>query len=144
MQTFLPYASWEESARSLDRQRLGKQRVECLQILRSLSPNVETKGWANHPAVKMWKGHELALLNYGLYVCNEWTDRGYKDTCADKMKAMIGDFSALSLEAPEWWGDPRIHESHRRKLLWKLPEWYSQQFPDLEIPEDEPEYVWPV
>lgn len=33
MQTFLPYPSAERSARVLDNRRLGKQRVECLQIL---------------------------------------------------------------------------------------------------------------
>lgn len=37
MQTFLPYASGTKSARVLDAQRLGKQRVECLQILASLT-----------------------------------------------------------------------------------------------------------
>ena len=37
MQTFLPYASFEESAKVLDRQRLGKQRVECLQIFNALA-----------------------------------------------------------------------------------------------------------
>lgn len=48
MQTFLPYPSFAESARVLDRQRLGKQRVEVLQLLRALTG--QTKGWANHPA----------------------------------------------------------------------------------------------
>lgn len=37
MQTFLPYPSGVKSARVLDRQRLGKQRVECLQILAALT-----------------------------------------------------------------------------------------------------------
>lgn len=36
MQTFLPYPSAEQSAKVLDTQRLGKQRVECLQILATL------------------------------------------------------------------------------------------------------------
>ena len=43
MQTFLPYSSFYQSARVLDRQRLGKQRVETLQILKSLSD--PTYGW---------------------------------------------------------------------------------------------------
>ncbi|MFN7881952.1 MAG: pyrimidine dimer DNA glycosylase/endonuclease V, partial [bacterium] len=33
MQTFLPSPSFAESARILDNKRLGKQRVECKQIL---------------------------------------------------------------------------------------------------------------
>lgn len=37
MQTFLPYANAAQSARVLDTARLGKQRVECLQILATLT-----------------------------------------------------------------------------------------------------------
>lgn len=36
MNTFLPYPSFKDSAKCLDNKRLGKQRVECLQILRTL------------------------------------------------------------------------------------------------------------
>ena len=36
MQTFLPYADYTRTAKCLDRQRLGKQRVECKQILNAL------------------------------------------------------------------------------------------------------------
>ena len=35
MQTFLPVADYTETARLLDNPRLGKQRVECLQVLRA-------------------------------------------------------------------------------------------------------------
>jgi len=62
MQTFLPYSSFIESVRCLDRQRLGKQRVEALQILNAL--NGKSKGWTNHPATKMWCGYEEALCLY--------------------------------------------------------------------------------
>ena len=43
MQTFLPYADFAESARALDQKRLGKQRVEVIQIVRALTR--ETYGW---------------------------------------------------------------------------------------------------
>jgi len=36
MQTFLPYASFAKSAACLDNRRLGKQRVEAMQILKIL------------------------------------------------------------------------------------------------------------
>ena len=36
MQTFLVDRNMEKNAKILDRQRLGKQRVECLQILNCL------------------------------------------------------------------------------------------------------------
>src|SRR3954467_500955 len=54
MQTFLPVADFAGSARLLDTPRLGKQRVETLQILRAIE--LPDYGWANHPAVLMWRG----------------------------------------------------------------------------------------
>ena len=51
VQTFLPYPDFERSARTLDPKRLGKQRVETIQVVRALTrPGY---GWANHPAVLM-------------------------------------------------------------------------------------------
>ena len=90
MQTFLPYPNFRESAKVLDRQRLGKQRVETLQILRCLAG--ETEGWKNHPAVKMWRGYEIALTMYRLAICNEWVSRGYNDNCAEKMMELKNKF----------------------------------------------------
>ena len=80
VQTFLPYADFEASARALDPKRLGKQRVECLQVLRGLT--VPGYGWRHHPAVKMWRGHEEALGRYSLTCCEVWVERGFGDTCA--------------------------------------------------------------
>ena len=70
MQTFLPEVTFTASAKALDNKRLGKQRVEVLQLLRALSG--ESKGWVNHPACKMWHGFEMALAVYGLAICDEW------------------------------------------------------------------------
>ena len=78
MQTFLPFASFDESARVLDSPRLGKQRVETLQILRALI--VPTYGWQRHPAVGMWRNHVPALTAYGLAMTKAWTDRGFADS----------------------------------------------------------------
>lgn len=150
MQTFLPYASFAESARVLDDRRLGKQRVEALQILRALTR--EKYGWQHHPAVLMWRGHEEALASYGLTVCAEWVARGHGDTCA----ATIGaDLVAAGLRAaprsqeqlaaagalPGWLGNDAVHASHRSALLRKNPEHYRMRFTD--VPDDLP-YVWPT
>jgi len=37
MQTFLPYPDFEASLRALDYRRLGKQRLEALQLIRAIS-----------------------------------------------------------------------------------------------------------
>ncbi len=137
MQTFLPYPNFAESARVLDNRRLGKQRVETLQILNALSN--PSYGWQNHPAVKMWRGHKDSLVVYGIAICREWLVRGFNDTCADKIAAFSsGD---IITDAPAWFGSDPFHASHRSNLLRKFPEHYAQfkwtDGPDLP-------YIWPV
>ena len=74
MQTFLPSPDFAASAAALDPRRLGKQRVEALQILRALTQG--GSAWRNHPAVLMWKGYEEALVAYGVAVCQAWCALG--------------------------------------------------------------------
>jgi hypothetical protein len=130
MQTFLPHPDFAASARCLDRQRLGKQRVEAWQILRALT---DGGGWANHPAVKMWRGYEDCLRIYGYEMCVEWIRRGYRDTMLDRF--------AGPDEAPDppWLGG-RIHSTHRAALLYKMPSHY-RQFQWKEMPVMD--YHWP-
>ncbi|MHA6792088.1 MSMEG_6728 family protein [Pseudonocardia bannensis] len=149
MQTFLPYPDFAASAATLDDLRLGKQRVEALQVVRALTR--ETYGWKRHPAVRMWDGHTEAAAAYGLAVCAEWTARGRPDTCAvsigeDLVAAgMAPPRSQAELEAagllPGWLGDERVHRSHRAALLRKDPAHYGPLFPaeDPDLP-----YFWPV
>lgn len=68
MQSFLPYPDFARSARVLDDRRLGKQRVEALQIYRALTR--EKYGWRNHPAVLMWRSYDEALIAYGIAMCD--------------------------------------------------------------------------
>ena len=87
MQTFLPFADFGASARVLDTRRLGKQRVEALQVLRAITrPDY---GWRHHPAVKMWRGFEEALGAYAMAICEEWCRRGHSDTCELKIRDRI-------------------------------------------------------
>lgn len=141
MQTFLPDKFYPYSARYLDNKRLGKQRVETLQILNTLSGR--SKGWKYHPAVRMWKNFEQQLVIYGLVVCGEWISRGFKDTCKQKIieyKYLYFDFKTINC-CPPWLGDERFHSSHRAALLKKNFEWYSQ-FNWKEEPVIN--YYWPV
>lgn len=203
MQTFLPYADFRASAHVLDRQRLGKQRVETLQIMQALlgikldntQKIVETgtmrfyydadgfevdesvavepgrehlytsrveatrklvdtephewtikpldkPGWVNHPATKMWRGYEWALLKYQKACVDEWLDRGYKDTCFEKTFALyFADINRRSDEKmPPWLGSKAFHLSHKSNLVRKNPEYYG---PIFQV-RDDLEYVWPV
>jgi hypothetical protein len=134
MQTFVPERTFHDIGLILDRQRLGKQRVETLQILRA---NLGlTKGWVNHPASKMWRGHEAGLCAYGIAMCDAWTAKGYTDSCADKMRELVRPDAN---DLPEWWGRADIMESHRSNLVRKFPEHYRNFYP--EVLDDLP-YVW--
>lgn len=157
IQTFLPYPNFNESARVLDDKRLGKQRVECLQILQTLEKGPIQRSltreygfkynpqegvftrrtpWYNHPAVRMWKGYEAALNEYARVICVEWRRRGYKDTVLEKLAP-----DAIAFFYPPWLGDANFHSAHRSNLLRKNPTHYSQ-FGWTE-PHDLP-YIWPV
>lgn len=137
MQTFLPYPSYYDSGCVLDRARLGKQRVECKQILKALQG--ETQGWRNHPAVKMWQGHEYALCNYAIAICTEWIFRGYTDRLCEEFHRAQRAFP--NTRDPLWLGLPSFHAAHRSNLLRKDPEHYKR-FGWTE-PENLP-YVWPL
>ncbi|MCW2811959.1 MAG: hypothetical protein JWP61_2417 [Friedmanniella sp.] len=146
----MPYPEFERSLRALDLRRLGKQRVEVIQIVRALT--VPGYAWSSHPAVLMWKGYEEALGRYGLVACGIWTEHGFNDTCAATITAdleavgiaVIRDYSGLAASGslPPWLADPAVTMSHRSALLRKDPGHYGPLFPP-----DTPtglEYVWPV
>ncbi len=149
MQTFTPYSDFEATARALDTKRLGKQRVETIQILRALT--VPGYAWASHPAVLMWKGYEEALGRYGLTMCEVWTERGFGDTCASTIIQDLRTFGIDSIRdvgelaaagaLPGWLFDPELLRSHQSALVRKDPEHYRQWFPDVP---DDLDYVWPV
>lgn len=128
MQTFLPYESFIFSAQCLDRQRLGKQRVECLQLLRAIAG--ESSGWINHPCTRMWRDYPHALVHYSFTVCIEWQSRGYRDSCLEKIKELSlthgWNLDEDKYEFPDWLGREEFHASHRSNLLRKLPEYYQQ------------------
>lgn len=132
MQTFLPHPDFFRSLEVLDYRRLGKQRVEAYQILRTLRGEGKL-GWRNHPAVKMWRGYEPALRLYLSMAITEWKRRGYRNTME---YPELGD-----TVFPPWFGDEKFHASHRSNLLRKDPAHYGQfgwtEPPDLP-------YIWPV
>lgn len=147
MQTFVPYGSdFTSNAMVLDRQRLGKQRVEGMQILNTLLGY--SSGWSSHPAVKMWEKYEQALVKYTLEMCNIWTALGYKDTCATKILEksiesglFVPETVWADIKMPDWLDDPEVTDSHKSNLLRKLPNHYEKYWPEMspDLP-----YKWPI
>ncbi len=160
MQTFLPVPSFSGTAELLDRQRLNKQALEAWQIMMTnlkLDPegnHREPKGWYNHPATLMWRGHDMALLEYIRAMVSEWILRGYKSTILDKAEATMATAIDRGLVAyphadmPKWYKVPQtlnaITKSHRLALLNKNYQWYSRWGwkEDTGVKPESYEYVW--
>ena len=135
MQTFLPIASidFSKSARVLDNKRLNKQALEGWQIMMTLlelDPEGnyrKPKGWVNHPAVKLWRGHESALWYYVISMVHEWKYRGFKSTIGEKasktLNVAIDNGLLDTVSFPKWIEDQSKYEeiasSHRLALLAK-------------------------
>jgi hypothetical protein len=125
----------ERSAKALDNKRLGKQRVEALQILRA---NLGlTKGWRNHPAAVMWRGHEGYLYLYTNAMCMEWRQRGFVDNVQGQLQDIYAKFDLEGCEPPWRWNNNEFHKSHRSNLKRKDPIWYRFRVRD-NLP-----YKWP-
>jgi len=131
MQTFLPYPEFRRSLECLDSRRLGKQRVEAMQILNAFRRS--SGGWVNHPAKIMWTGYENALRLYHNLAIEIWAARGFRN---GMLPAPIDG----PVVFPPWLGDEAFHAAHRSNLLRKDPLFYGRY--GWTEPPDLP-YVWP-
>ena len=123
MQTFLPHESFEKSAQVLDWRRLGKQRVEGMQIINAITGKKRKdgkpyKGWINHPCSVMWKDYVPALKHYTNVIIQEWITRGYNNN--------MEFYDTGKIIMPDWIGNEKFHSSHRANLLRKDFDYYSQ------------------
>ena len=131
MQTFLPSRNFVTVARMLDSKRLNKQILEGYQILNVLSGMSPTGGWRNHPAVKMWRGHEGMLHTYIQAMITEAKLRGIKtDKNEENIRNLfnkVGDSWGDTM--PDWYFDQnkimRIITTHKANLFDKDPMYYA-------------------
>lgn len=141
--TFRPYADHERTASVLDYRRLGKQRVEAIQIAGAALSylTLESGGWTNHPVVRMWAGqpnpyldhhcgriHLSDLLDYYEAISREWKRRGYNhamDYRALPLYAVTEARAKVLADHPLPWG-PREELIQKHILLRKDPEWYGR------------------
>jgi hypothetical protein len=155
MQTFLPSKNFDVAANMLDSKRLNKQILECYQILKVLSNKDPKAAWRNHPAVKMWRGHEHALFTYTLAMVNEANKRGIK---TDKNMENLISLRVLFLSEwghglPSWYYNAsemkRITTTHRARLYVKDPIYYCEFETYVSHSQNKPccegcNYYWPT
>ena len=134
--TFIPYADFSRCAKVLDNKRLGKQRVEAKQILNILTNATKTKGWRNHPVVKMWTGYEKALMIYYNTIVQEWIKRGFQNNMS--FFVVKGHISI-----PWFIGNKSVHMSHQANLLRKDSKYYSKYFKTVPKEYLTYTYIWP-
>jgi hypothetical protein len=133
MQTFLPYRDFVKCAKTLDKGRLGKQRVEAKQII-DLLDGITDNNWKHHVATRSWIGYTPCLKLYFNTVIEEWVERKYENNMPlyrVKRKVLF----------PPWFKDDRVFQSHRCNLVRKDPVFYGKfgWKVDPEAP-----YFWPV
>ena len=168
MQTFLAYPYFNESASVLDDKRLGKQRVECLQILNVLAIGPYQRAKCDADAIfPVWEScpvneWQKDKINYE-YRRTPWYNhpavrmwKGYEAALNEYARVICLKWrrrgykdtvleklapDAIVFFYPPWLGNLAFHASHRSNLLRKNAEHYSQ-FGWTE-PHNLP-YVWPV
>jgi hypothetical protein len=140
--TFLPYADFKLCASVLDKKRLFKQVVECMQIYKATTIDGKA-GWVNHPAVKMWKQWPHALQLYTNIMYDECVHRGFKII---KMKKFDIEQETRDIKIPDFIGMEQLHLSHQASLLRKNFSFYKGIF----LPNDKLKdymvysYFWPI
>lgn len=151
MQSFLPYQSFRKSMRSLDYRRLGKQRVEAMQMIRAIErlhrgethdPKTGRRyGWQNHVCTRMWVNHLDALKVYHDEAILEWIRRGYTNNMERYFPDSDHPEREIFFTRPPWLSNPKLWVSHRSMLIQKEPDHYLPQWPN--VPQDLP-YWWPT
>jgi hypothetical protein len=132
MQVFLPENNFVKCAEVLDYRRLVKQLLEGRQIMTILAGQSASKGWVNHPAVKMFKGHERTLYSYLFAIKDEMQKRGYKweNNWNVIQDTYMDNFISEPQSLPEWMEDQKIFakviNTHRGRLWEKDPIHYEQ------------------
>lgn len=143
MQTFLPYADFEQSAACFDYRRLGSQINECTQLLDALH-ETNNGGYRNHTVTRMWKFYEFQLATFGLVCEDEWESRGYRVRVnRAKLEQHLEWAESGSQEFPFWFGDSEVHDRYKRLLIWKKPDFYQPKWPDL-TPLHKDDFIYPI
>ena len=125
MQTFITEHDFYKSASNLIRQHLQSTIYESIHILASLlnindrlvNPKRSVK---NHPAAKLWAGHERALLYYIDVHLDKWYNLDYKMGINWQNYNLIKTIKKIKIDCmlPKWITTQLI-QTHRSVLIQK-------------------------
>lgn len=126
--TFLIHEDYTQIAKLLDYKRLGKQRVECKQLITIIenyyNKNYTKTGWKTHPATLMWLNDLNELKKYANCMIREWIHRGYKNT--------METYIITEQTKKPWFVKSRdIRYTHMASLMRKDPAYYRPLFKDI-------------
>jgi hypothetical protein len=140
VQTFLPYPDFVKSVWCLDYRRLGKQRVECLQILQTLAIGPYQK--AIIPALLEFPKWESCSVNefktntkVYLYRKTPW----YNHPAARMWKGFETALAAYGIECCKEWTRRGFEDTCEEKIWsmphtikksmseWKMPDWLGKE-----------------
>jgi hypothetical protein len=106
---FIPYHSFKKCAICLDIPELKAAQIAVLRILNYLKQHVERQETA-----EIWRGYNQALIRYGIYVAEEYVQRGGSGKVLDYLKTLVvrGPWTK-----PNWVYDGHTLDNNRKHLL---------------------------
>lgn len=103
------------------------------------------RGYQNHAAVKMWRGHTRALCAYLLDLTACWRERGYDEPVTAAEYRAVAATSLTDDQRPIWWSTTPLHRQHTASLVNRNPEHYAPIWPGVApiATDGSDEFLWP-
>ncbi len=131
MMVWLPYESFEESARSMDSRTLTIQRFDAFRLLSAITKDAPT-GMRSTPCFLLWRDHPLWLASYGVAVSLEWERQANRPSeLTNRFRDHLASVTDLTEPYPRWLGDSLLHLSHRSNMIRLSPEHYQALWPGV-------------
>lgn len=114
-----------------------KQQANNISITMDALHEVSHIHLSTSPWAAMWRGHEVMLCEYGITLVEEHISRTESEelvSVLDNLRWHLDNASTgeFSMDKPAWFGDTRVHDSHKSLLLRLDKFWYRQHFGDID------------
>jgi len=134
--TFVPYPDLALSLGILVKEHVAKQREDAWKLYNTLK--TKKKGWDQLKICRMWEGY-LPCLAWYYNVAHANCNRRMVPVGSHKPI----DTSAMIINFPSWFGNQKLHQSHRSNLVALYDEYETLWFGAARTPKNLPFY-WPL